>query len=241
MKQQPDQLFQQKLESLNMAPSAAAWDNIEKNLDRKAYPVWLWKVAAGLLLVSVVGVALLTQQSSNEPSVAMREPTETSPNVASEQIPPAAGDTLTTVSSTPEVKPKNPKAKTEKRQQKPVKPLKIAEPLLAVTEVEQPAEVNTQTISESVMAETDVPATAAVTPTASTAIVYSVEEVNQKFLLTNTPAQATNDEKKPSTFQKLLAKVQDLKTNEDPMGKLRQKKNEILALNFNKEKREQNN
>ena len=35
---------------------------------------------------------------------------------------------------------------------------------------------------------------------------------------------------------KLLKKANDLKNNHDPMGELRQKKNEILALNFKGEK-----
>jgi hypothetical protein len=53
-------------------------------------------------------------------------------------------------------------------------------------------------------------------------------------------AQATSEEKKSSTFKKLLKKANDLKSNQDPFGDLREKKNEILALNFRNEKRGQN-
>jgi hypothetical protein len=51
---------------------------------------------------------------------------------------------------------------------------------------------------------------------------------------------ATPEDKKPSTFKKLLSRAYDLKNNQDPIGELRQKKNEILALNFKKDKRGQN-
>jgi hypothetical protein len=37
-----------------------------------------------------------------------------------------------------------------------------------------------------------------------------------------------------------LQKASDLKSNQDPFGDLREKKNEILALNFKNEKRGQN-
>ena len=65
------------------------------------------------------------------------------------------------------------------------------------------------------------------------------EETN-KYLNENALAEATSEEKKSSTLKKLLKKANDLKNNQDPFGDLRQKKNEILALNFKNEKRGQN-
>jgi len=56
----------------------------------------------------------------------------------------------------------------------------------------------------------------------------------------NVLAQATSEEKKTSTFKKLLEKAEDLATNQDPLGDVRQMKDEILALNFKNEKRGQN-
>ncbi len=62
-------------------------------------------------------------------------------------------------------------------------------------------------------------------------ITISANE-SEKFLNKNSLAQATPSEKKTSTLKKLLDKAEDM----DPFGDLRQKKNEILALNFRSEK-----
>jgi hypothetical protein len=56
----------------------------------------------------------------------------------------------------------------------------------------------------------------------------------------NSLAEATPAEKKPSTFKRVLNKALELKHNQDPIGDLREKKNEILALNFKNEKRSKN-
>ena len=75
-------------------------------------------------------------------------------------------------------------------------------------------------------------------PTKPLTLTYSVEQVSG-YLVKNDEPQATPDDEKPSTLKKLLHKANDLKTNQEPFGDLRQKKNEILALNFMNEKRGQ--
>jgi hypothetical protein len=72
-------------------------------------------------------------------------------------------------------------------------------------------------------------------------LIYSAEEVNEKYLNKKALAEATSDNKKPSTLRKLFDKAYDLKHNQDPFGDLRQKKNEILALNFKNEKQRSQN
>lgn len=65
-------------------------------------------------------------------------------------------------------------------------------------------------------------------------LIYTVEEVREKYLTKNKTEEATLPLEKTSTFKKLLNKVYDLKNNQDAFGELRQKKDEILALNFKK-------
>jgi hypothetical protein len=72
-------------------------------------------------------------------------------------------------------------------------------------------------------------------------LVYTVDEVNEKYLDKKSLAEATSADKKPSTLRKLLDKAYDLKHNQDPFGDLRQKKNEILAPNFKSEKQRSQN
>jgi hypothetical protein len=73
----------------------------------------------------------------------------------------------------------------------------------------------------------------------SITLTYGVEETN-KYLDKSGLAEATSTGKKSSTFKRLLKKASDLKSNQDPFGDLRERKNEILALNFKGEKRGQN-
>jgi hypothetical protein len=72
----------------------------------------------------------------------------------------------------------------------------------------------------------------------SVTLTYSADDVSS-YLNKNTGDEATEDERKQSTLKKLLQKANDLKTNQDPFGELRQRKNEILALNFMIDKRGQ--
>ncbi|NJM25281.1 MAG: hypothetical protein HC859_07115 [Bacteroidia bacterium] len=103
--------------------------------------------------------------------------------------------------------------------------------------------VMNETIAEVAMNEPAVepvqPAIDVATEEDNMTITLTVEEVNEKYLTKKTIADATTPEKKSSTLRKLLDKAYDLKHNQDPVGELRQKKNEILALNFKNDKRRQ--
>lgn len=74
----------------------------------------------------------------------------------------------------------------------------------------------------------------------SITLIYTAAEVNEKYLEKRSVAQATLEEDKTSTLKKLLDKAYDLKNNQDPLGDLRQKKNEILAFNFKGDKQRKN-
>jgi hypothetical protein len=75
----------------------------------------------------------------------------------------------------------------------------------------------------------------------SVTLIFDAEQVNEKFLNKNLIVKATPEEKKPSTLRKLLDKAYDLKHNQDPLGNLRQRKNEIFALNFKNDKQRSEN
>jgi len=76
---------------------------------------------------------------------------------------------------------------------------------------------------------------------ASTTLVYTIAEVNEKYILKKEETEATTNNENASSFQKLLQKAGELTTNQSPIAQLRQKKNEILALDFKKEKSESKN
>ena len=89
--------------------------------------------------------------------------------------------------------------------------------------------------------ETSRTAPETITPEVSRAVVitYSAAEVNERFLKKNL-VDATSEEKKQSGIQKLLTLAADIKNTSNGLGDLREKKNEILALNFHDDKRGQN-
>ena len=75
----------------------------------------------------------------------------------------------------------------------------------------------------------------------SVTIVFSAEEVNQKYLAKRPDADATPVAKETSGLKRLLDKASDMKNNQDLLGELRQKKNEILAMNFRNDKQNTEN
>lgn len=62
--------------------------------------------------------------------------------------------------------------------------------------------------------------------------LYVSAEETKKYQLENFASDATAEEKRTSTLKKVLRKASGLKKNQDPIGDLRQLKNEMLALNF---------
>ena len=67
-------------------------------------------------------------------------------------------------------------------------------------------------------------------------IVLSANEVNEKYLSKADVPHATFADEQASALRNVLDKAYDLTQNRDPVGELRQKKNEILAMNFGKDR-----
>ena len=72
-------------------------------------------------------------------------------------------------------------------------------------------------------------------------LVIEAGEVNEKYLTKRTVAKATSQDDNSSGIKKLLDKANDLKNNQDPFGDLRHMKDEILALNFQSNKKQEQN
>jgi hypothetical protein len=138
---------------------------------------------------------------------------------------------------------------TEKNVPKPIKKIKekenvqeekSIEPSIAFIEEKLPVEsVETAPVEQE---KTSDPIVADVQSKSShVTIVITSTEADEKYLDKKSLAEATSEEKKSSTLRKLLDTAYDLKNNQDPFGDLRQKKNEILALNFKSEKQRSQN
>jgi hypothetical protein len=251
MNQQPDKLFREKLEGLSRPAPVNAWDKIEAGLDKKNNKALWLKIAASLLVISITGYILwptlnqtpektIAVKSANEKKVIEKKPQEeVSAKTSTDKIESEPStqeeksETLVEVKGKKVVKkrmnnlPATPAIEKEKNET--IVPIKeevvpnLNETVASVdettTETIQPTEESTHTVASNT----------------NITLVFTAKESNE-YLNKNSLAEATSEEKKPSTLKKLWKKASDLKTNQDPFGELRQKKNEILALNFKNDK-----
>ena len=255
MKQQPDKLFQDKLSGYERQAPAAAWDRLEQRLDKKQPKALWWKVAAVLIAVAIsVPVALILNEKSSsniahtekdrvspkekpsaksEPSIAVQEQPDA---LTEERTTPTT--TLADLNSTKQdvIKPSPEASVLENSTMHRTSGISIPEEVVTQNDdaiVREEIENHSESHEEPVIANVESKQNQSIT------LVISAEEATNYYeeekLFDDT--DATSDTKKPSTFQKLLRKASDLKTNQDPFGELRQKKNEILALNFKSDKK----
>lgn len=251
MNQQPDKLFRDKLQSFQTPAPSGAWNRIENNLDKKKDKVLWLRIAASLLLVAVATFLLWPTNSINTQNPELTGSTKKHETVKPEvkKKEQAVQESLPQQNSIAEKENVSPKAilkKKKTQQQKPVDKIESinTENTVAVlnetpSHQNQVIEEKKEISSEPVVVEK--PATVAAVTSQKVKIIFSAQEVDNKYLDKKALADATSADKKPSTFKKLLDKAYDLKYNQDPFGDLRQKKDEILALNFRKEKRSSDN
>lgn len=246
MNQQPDKLFRDKLEGYQRPAPASAWEKIAAAQSKKN-DKWLWlKIAASIAFVAVAAyvlypvgkVAGVSEKNSN---LATEEKSNEQPASTKEESTVDKKNEAAKPSITSKTRP-NPIAKKEKSVKKNT-PAKEDEPSIA--QVEEPvlndplqveAEINESMASTQTAIEPQTKVNSNETKAKShITLVYSAKDVDQ-YLDKKSLEEATSDSKKSSTLKKLLKKAEDLTNNQDPFGELRQKKNEILALNFKNEK-----
>jgi hypothetical protein len=253
-----DKLFNEKLASYERTAPAGAWTKIENNLDGSSRKLWL-KIAAGLSVIAIVSFVLvrtlnndsknLADNAGNKERIQAGEKVQAKENHTYDPAPVA--DSETSVRNNKDKEKMNvadQKTQSHKIKNQPVKSTAQFD-REEIAEIKQDTLLNTmtsqdtQTVSENVVAVVEtIPTEEPVLETDNAVtLVYSAEEVNSKYLNKDQETEATSDDKKTSTLRKLLEKAYDLKHNQDPFGELRQKKNEILALNFKNEKERSQN
>jgi hypothetical protein len=227
MTSQPDKFFRETLEHFTKPVSADAWKRVEAGVQKKHAVPWM-KIAAGVALLSVAAVLLWPtyQSPTDQTSVALpNTPPKSSVNESSVIEPgPVATDESV-------AKPNNSTVNTIIPRVKPTSQLAtVTNSSLAQDNIVSTEEINSQPTTDVLLAETP----------ASKTIVYTAEEVNARFLKKDAVAEATFDEKNSSGIQKLIEAAHSLKNTDTGLGDLRQKKDEILALNFRDKKQGQN-
>ena len=255
MNQQPDKLFRDKLQSFQTPAPSGAWNRIEANLDKKNDKVLWFRIAASLLLVAIAAYLLWPTNATNNvtPKSEIAEKTDkqkiATPDKKEEQVAapsPVEKNAIAKKESSPQ---RHLATKRNRSVNKDVTESEIAEvePFnhnhTSLAQAENTSVENNETVSTptiSIAAETQT-AVATSTEKQKVKIIFSAQDIDNKYLDKKALAEATSDEKKSSTLKKLLDKAYDLKYNQDPFGDLRQKKNEILALNFRTDKQRKEN
>jgi len=238
--QQPDNFFREKFANYQRPAPVGAWDKIESSLEKKtAHRFGWWKIAASFLLVAGAMYTLwfFTSTTEKQPLAEKGNKIETLPGKSTEPAVDHRKESQDQIASQ-ENKP-GIAALQKKSPAKKSKRTNDATPSVSVETVSElkeknQADVLTETVIAPIVTQNESPQ-----KQATITMTISIDETN-KYLDKKALAQATSEEKKSSTFKKLLKKANDLKSNQDPFGDLREKKNEILALNFKNEKRGQN-
>ena len=249
MKQPVDSFFKEKLKNFNPEVPASAWNRIDANLAPKKKPlVWL-KIAAGILLPLLAGMIIYTEINQHPvQSLAQVDnmvpadkeikieapvvtPAETKIEIPQQEVNPQQKERPLPNQVLPSVI-KNKKDIPEKSTDKQLveNPVELTiTPSVMVAENEMDFPMDTKTVATEPEVEP--------TPEKNTTIVISAAEANAKYLNQQFIADATPENKKSSKLRNLFEKAQDL----DPIGEIRQLKNEVLALNFRNEKKGERN
>ena len=244
MNQQPDKFFRDKLHDYQKSVSPEAWNRISQNLEKKNRAgLWL-KVAASVLLLAITGI-LLYPRLKNDNSAAITEtvapPPVEQPAVVTQPAPIADAIQPAQKENAPRKNPARakhlrPDKNTPPSEESVTAPAEEALQLPELTSTDlRPVESLEEDNQRIASTEEKVGE-----PSKGITIVFSAEEVNKKYLIKKED-DATSGNKSSSTLQKLLDKAYDLKHNQDPLGGLRQKKDEILAMNFRNDRQRTQN
>ena len=239
MTSSPDKQFREGLEHYKKNPPPPAWGRIESGLHKnKNRSIWYSAAAAVMLLIGATFILLRSNVNQiDNPSLALEQKSNTEityqqpiSSTVNEPIAPQK-------ESAPVIQPNSRKANTSKRENPIVQKENNS---IGMVSNEIPSEASTpQPAAEAITAQE--PATlndVATSATRSNKIVYSSGEVNSRFLKkeVKTPvhvkekAPETTPEKTQTPIQKIIDIAANLKYEENALGELREKKNEILSL-----------
>lgn len=250
MNQQPDKLFRDKLHDFRRPVSANAWSRVEQQLEKKHNKlIWL-KIAAAVLLVVTSVFVISTNEwfdgnNNNRISVRNHRAGQQDENARTDRkkdFSPkdsATHNEPTSAKKKGVVKEKVEKTKEAKKVQRKTTRQNDVHAIdnSLLTEVKEVTIDSVDMEHHHTAIDDNSPNTLATANNAhGRKFVYAANEVNEKYLNKNSLADATDEKKKESTLKKVLDKAYDLKNNQDPIGDLRQMKNEILAMNFKNEK-----
>lgn len=248
MNQQPDKFFRQKLNAYQQSAPQGAWNRVSQNLHKNRRVLWMriaaaivFLIASAAILYPVVNDNIAEPLAENKTGENERDPMITHPSAEDEKDSAAQTIPLKQPHAPRHEEPVKRKHRAEKNPQSPknISTLSTQEEKPADARVSIAHDIADGTPEEKFIE--DRPEVHSARNSKNVTIIFSAEEVNEKYLVKNDETEATSQEKESSGLRKLLDKATDLTTNQDLIGDLRQKKNEILAMNFRNEKQKTEN
>lgn len=245
MKQQPDNLFRDKLENFQLNAPANAWSKIEAGLDKSSNKGFWFKIAAGITVFATAGILLWTTTSQQDEMLATQSTdAQTDPH------------SLQSTQEVQEVVPELPVVALNSETQQKLQPSKptnkksdaVHHDHVLLTQTTTPAEDNVVSVTAIVSAPNAHAVADLTSPEQevvpgesqpSVYLVYTANEVNEKYLRQSSAVDATSDDKKTSRIQMLMSVANNLKNGDGGFTDLRQMKDEIFALNFLDDKKQQ--
>lgn len=262
MKAPIDKLFREKLSEHSLEAPPMAWGKIESNLPKKSASFLWLKIAASFVLLITAGMLLWPREQQTQLLADHTKPTEKAiGNKQSEkekvekektqEVRQQAAKTINnTIKNDETENKKSIKTNSKTLPQKnsaPIMNFSKQESFIASNDTPESKEKTNVVPENAAISKVDQdPIINATEPLAvadnqqSTTIVLAANDVS-KYLKNTEATDATTEEENTSSFRKLLDKAADLKNSDSGLSELRQKKNEILALNFRNDKRERNN
>lgn len=231
-----DKLFKDKLEGHSLQPSAQAWEKVEAHLAKKnKMVVWLRVAAAVALLGVLTFVGLKWNDAEPKQELVKKDPVVE----PKQQIRKEDGD----IKEEEIKKAETPKKKIEKKEKKSVEP--------AMPVIEEPVVQEQVAVAEEPRISNPEPRTPNLEPRISNpepqkgiTLTYTLPQPEKGMKLTYSLPAIKKDEPKETMiaeetkkkgFDRVLEIAMEVK-NGDPLGELREAKDDILALDFRKDK-----
>ncbi len=222
MNQPIDSLFKSKLEHYATPASQDAWTRVESGLNKSSsQKIWI-RIAASITLLAAASFLLVNYLIPDAQPLAQQVTEAKGSERQSDDISPQPVESVVPVMVEPK---KGERLKKSVSIQTHAVEVTDQNPINPETEVTPMIEPAVEII---------------VKPATGLLIVYSAEEVNAKYLAKEIVTDATVEQKKSSRLQKLAGLAHNL-SNEDILGDLRDRKNELFALNFLDDKKEKKN
>jgi hypothetical protein len=211
-----DKLFKEKLETHTLQPSAQAWEKVESHLSKKNKMVVWVRVAAAIALLGAL-------------TFVVADLTEPKKEIVKEKIKPSV---------VPDKKKEESQPVAEVPSKKSVQPKrKLVAPVVPDVQPE-PVQEQQQEQQIAVVEESAPVIEAAPKKEKSITLVYSLPSIKKETSAEPTVAQA---DVKKTGFERVLEIAKDVKNADNPLGELREAKDDILAFEFKKDKNKKHN